>query len=60
MQERKEKTMKTFKNKWNGGLYELIKETANEVELKRDSDGVSLTIAKSEFYFSYKPFPKKI
>ena len=45
----------TVKNKWNGGFYEVIKESGNDVELKRCSDGVTLTIAKSEFAFSYKP-----
>lgn len=41
------------KNKWNGGLYEVINESSNEVELKRCSDSSTFTIAKSEYTFSY-------
>lgn len=52
--------MKTVINKWNGGLYEVINESGNEVELRRCSDGVTLIIAKSEYAFSYKPFKKTI
>lgn len=52
--------MKTVRNKWNGGLYEVIKETADEIELRRCSDGATLTIAKSEYVFSYKPSKKDI
>lgn len=50
--------MMIVKNKWNGGLYEVTKETASEVELRRCSDNATLTIAKSEYGFSYKPFKK--
>lgn len=46
-------------NKWNNGLYEIRKDDGKEIEMKRCSDGVILTIAKSEFSFSYKPFIKK-
>lgn len=49
----------TVQNKWNGGFYEVIKEAGNEVILKRLSDGMTLTIAKSEYVFSYKPDGKK-
>ena len=52
------KAMSVVKNKWNGGLYEVIKETANEIELRRCSDNATFTIAKSEYNFSYKPFKK--
>lgn len=51
--------MKTVINKWNGGLYEVIKETAGEIELRRCSDKTTLTIAKSEYIFSYKPSDQK-
>lgn len=46
--------MKTVINKWNGGLYEVVNDSGNNVELKRCSDGATLTIAKSEYSFSYK------
>ena len=52
--------MKIVKNKWNGGLYEVIKETAGEIELRRCSDNATLTIAKSEYTFSYKPSEKVV
>lgn len=42
------------KNKWNGGLYQVVDQTANEVVLKRCSDNSTFTIAKSEYVFSYK------
>lgn len=53
------KAMKTVINKWNGGLYEVVNDSGNNVELKRDSDGVTFTIAKSEYIFSYKPSDEK-
>ena len=52
--------MKTVINKWNGGLYEVVKDSGNNVELKRCSDGATLTIAKSEYAFSYKPSLKTV
>ena len=48
------------KNKWNGNLYEIIKDAGKEIELKRLSDGTTLKIAKSEYAFSYKPSKKTI
>ena len=51
--------MKTVINKWNGGLYEVVNDSGKNVELKRDSDGVTLTITKSEYIFSYKPSDEK-
>ena len=50
----------TVKNKWNGGLYEVVEDSKNEVVLKRLSDGMTLIIAKSEYVFSYKPSPKTV
>ena len=47
--------MKTVINKWNGRLYEVVNESGNNIELRRCSDGETLTIAKSEYVFSYKP-----
>ena len=47
-------------NKWNGGLYEVVDDSKNEIVLKRLSDGVTLTIVKSEYTFSYKPSPKTV
>lgn len=52
--------MEIVKNKWNGGLYEVVTDSGKNVELKRCSDGVTLTIAKSEFAFSYKPSKKTV
>lgn len=46
------------KNKWNNKLYEVIDDSNNEIVLKRLSDGVTFTIAKSEYIFSYKPSQK--
>ena len=46
--------MKTVINKWNGGLYEVVNDSGNNVELKRCSDGLVFTIAKSEYSCSYK------
>ena len=51
--------MKTVKNKWNGGMYEIVKEAGNEIELRRCSDGTVFKIAKSEYTFSYKPSSEK-
>lgn len=50
----------TVKNKWNGGLYEVVDDSKNEIVLKRLSDNATLTIAKSEYTFSYKPSPKTV
>jgi len=47
--------METVINKWNGGLYEVLNESENKIELRRCSDGVTFTIAKSEYTSSYKP-----
>ena len=47
-------------NKWNGSLYEVVKETGKEIELKRCSDGNVFSILKSEYAFSYKPFKKVV
>lgn len=46
------------KNKWNNNLYEVIDNSKNKVVLKRCSNGVVLTITKSEHIFSYKPYEK--
>lgn len=51
--------MKTVVNKWNGDFYEVLNEAENEIELRRCSDGVVFTIAKSEYIFSYKPSDEK-
>ena len=50
----------TVRNKWNGGLYEVVDNSKNEIVLKRLSDNATLTIAKSEYTFSYKPSPKTV
>lgn len=47
------------KNKWNGGLYEVVKDSGDKIELKRLSDEVVFTIAKSEYTFSYKSSNEK-
>ena len=44
----------TVRNKWNDGLYEVVDDSKNEIVLKRLSDKATLTIAKSEYTFSYK------
>lgn len=49
----------TVQNKWNGNFYEVVDDSRNEVVLKRLTDGVTFTIAKSEYVFSYKPDGKK-
>lgn len=49
----------TVINKWNGGLYEVLNKSGNEVELRRCSDSAILTIAKSEYTFSYRPYKKR-
>jgi hypothetical protein len=51
--------MKVVENKWNGNLYEIVKEAGDEIELRRCSDGTIIKIAKSEFTFSYKPSYEK-
>lgn len=50
----------TVKNKWNDGLYEVIDDSKKEIVLKRLSDNATLTIAKSEYTFSYKPSLKTV
>jgi hypothetical protein len=52
--------MNICRNKWNGGLYEVLNDSGKEIELKRCSDGTIFSIAKSEFAFSYKPFKNAI
>lgn len=52
--------MKIVINKWNSKLYEVVNESGNNIDLKRCSDGVTFTIAKSEYTFSYKPFKKTV
>ena len=47
------------KNKWNGKLYEVVKDNGVTVVLKRCSDGTVFEIAKSEYNFSYKLSDKK-
>lgn len=47
------------RNKWNGGLYEVMSEAGNVVTLKRCSDGTIFEIEKSEFHFSYKNLDMK-
>ena len=47
------------KNKWNGQLYEVVKDNGNTIVLKRCSDGTVFEIAKSEYSFSYKLSDKK-
>lgn len=47
------------KNKWNGKLYEVVKDDGVTVVLKRCSDGSIFKIAKSEYIFSYKLSDKK-
>lgn len=48
------------KNKWNGGLYEVVDDSRSEIVLKRLSDNTNITIAKSEYAFSYKPSKKTV
>lgn len=43
-------------NKWNGKLYKVLKESGKNIELERCSDKVILTVSKSEYNFSYKPY----
>lgn len=40
------------RNKWNGKDYKVVNIAEKEVTLERD-DGTQLTIAKSEYFFSY-------
>ena len=47
------------KNKWNGKLYEVVKDDGVTVVLKRCSDESIFKIAKSEYIFSYKLSDKK-
>ena len=49
----------TLKNKWNGRLYELVKENNKTVVLKRYSDNSVFEIDKSEYTFSQKPSDEK-
>ena len=46
-------------NKWNGRLYEVVKDDGVAVTLKRCSDGTVFSIVKSEFNFSYKSYKKE-
>ncbi len=46
-------------NKWNGKLYKILNESGNEVELERCSDEATVTITRSEYNFSYKPYKQK-
>lgn len=43
-------------NKWNGKLYKVLNDSGNNIELERCSDNTTLTISKSEYNFSYKPY----
>lgn len=45
--------MKEVKNKWTGKVYTVLSMTDREVTLRR-SDGSEFTIAKYEYYFSYR------
>lgn len=49
----------TVINKWNNNLYEIVKDSGTNIELRRNSDGEIFSISKSEFNFSYKPYLKK-
>lgn len=40
------------RNKWNGGMYEVLEITDKNVTLQRE-DGSQFTIQKSEYFFSY-------
>lgn len=46
-------------NKWNGKLYKVLNDSGNNVELERCSDKMKLSISKSEYNFSYKPYKQK-
>lgn len=46
-------------NKWNGKLYKILNDSGNNIELERCSDKVKLSISKSEYNFSYKPYKQK-
>lgn len=46
-------------NKWNGKLYKILKDSGNNIELERCSDKVIISISKSEYTFSYKPYKQK-
>ena len=50
----------TVKNKWNDDLYEVVDASKNQIVLKRLSDNATITIAKSEYTFSYKPSLKTV
>lgn len=41
------------KNKWNGELYEVLKENGKTVVLKKCSTGKMVEIERSEYVFSY-------
>lgn len=45
--------MKEVKNKWTGKVYTVLSMTDKEATLRR-SDGSELTVAKREYYFSYR------
>lgn len=46
-------------NKWNGKLYKVLNDSGNNIELERCSDKMKLSISKSEYIFSYKPYKQK-
>lgn len=46
-------------NKWNGKLYKVLNDSGNNIELERCSDNKLLSISKSEYSFSYKPYKQK-
>lgn len=46
-------------NKWNGKLYKILNDSGNNIELERCSDKVVISISKSEYLFSYKPYKQK-
>lgn len=45
--------MTEVRNRWNGGLYEVVERTERSVTLRRLKGGQIFTIALSEFNFSY-------
>lgn len=53
MKEVKEKKNRTVVNLWNRREYLVVGETDKEVALRR-SDGSEFTVAKCEYYFSYR------
>ena len=53
MKEVKERKNRTVINHWNRREYLVVGETDKEVTLRR-SDGSEFTIARREYYFSYR------